>query len=180
MATSLIGPSFEVAKAFADLRLAGKAREFGLSNARPSFVAMIQKFMGMKLLVNQIELNLLHLDPLTDGTIDQCLTEGMTPMAWSPLAGGRLVMNTPVELTDPLYARRAKLRETIDMVARERETTRGIVALAFLLKHPAGIVPIVGTTNQTTIRELVKATDLVLSREEWYRLLEAAVGHRLA
>lgn len=169
----------EVARAFADLRLAGKVREFGLSNARPSFVAMIQKFLGMKLLVNQIELSLLHLDPLTDGTIDQCLTEGMTPMAWSPLGGGRLVMNTPLELNDPLYARRAKLRETIDLIARERGVSRGIVALAFLLKHPAGIVPIIGTTNQTTIRDYVKATDTNLTRDEWYRLLEAALGHRL-
>jgi predicted oxidoreductase len=129
--------------------------------------------------VNQIELSLLHLDPFTDGTIDQCATEGMTPLAWSPLAGGRLVTNTPVEINDPLHARRAKLRETIDLIARERSATRGVVALAFLLKHPAGIIPIVGTTNQTTIRECVKATDFTLSREEWYRLLEAAVGHRL-
>lgn len=169
----------EVAKAFADLRLAGKAREFGLSNARPGFVTMLQKFLGTKLYVNQIELSLLHLDPFTNGIIDQCMTDGITPMAWSPLAGGRLVMNTPVELTDPLYARRAKLRETIDLIARERETTRGIVALAFLLKHPSGIIPIIGTTNQTSIKELSKATDLELTREEWYRLLESAMGHRL-
>jgi predicted oxidoreductase len=169
----------EVAKAFADLRLAGKAREFGLSNARPSFVTMLQKFLGMKLYVNQVELSLLHLDPFTNGILDQCMTDGITPMAWSPLAGGRLVMNTPVELTDPTYARRAKLRETIDLIARERETTRGIVALAFLLKHPSGIIPIIGTTNQTSIKELAKAPDLELTREEWYRLLEAAMGHRL-
>jgi predicted oxidoreductase len=169
----------EVARAFADLRLAGKAREFGLSNARPSFVTLIQKFLGLKLHANQIELSLLHLDPLTDGTIDQCMTEGITPMAWSPLGGGRLVTNTPVEINDPLYARRAKLRETIDLIAREREATRGVVVLAFLLKHPAGIIPIVGTTNQTTIRECAKAVDLTLTRDEWYRLLEAALGHRL-
>jgi predicted oxidoreductase len=170
----------EVARAFMNLRQAGKVREFGLSNARPSFVTMLQKHLPMKLEVNQIELNLLHLDPFTDGIIDQCQTHRMTPMAWSPLAGGRLVTNTPVELNDPLHARRAKLRETIDLIARERGSSRMNISLAFLLKHPSGIVPILGSTNQTTIRDSVKAMEVELTREEWYRLLEAAVGHRLA
>lgn len=170
----------EVARAFQQLRQSGKVREFGLSNARPSFVTMLQKHLPMKLQVNQIELNLLHFDPLTDGTIDQCMAEKMTAMAWSPLAGGRLVTNTPVELADPLHARRAKLREAIDQIVRETETTRSIVSLAFLLRHPAKIVPIVGTTNQTTIAEAAKAVNLNLTREQWYRLYEAAVGHRLA
>jgi predicted oxidoreductase len=169
----------EVARAFAHLRLAGKVREFGLSNAHPSFVSMLQKNLGLKLHVNQIELNLLHLAPFSDGAIDQCMTEQLTPMAWSPLAGGRLVMNTPVELGDPHYAPRAKIRETIDLIARERGATRAIIALAFLLKHPAGIIPILGSTNQITIKEAAKATELDLTREEWYRLFEAACGHRL-
>jgi len=169
----------EVARAFTTLRQAGKVREFGLSNARPSFVAMLQKFLPMKLVVNQIEINLLHLDPFTDGSIDQCQAEQITPMAWSPLAGGRLASNNAIELSDPHHTRRQKLRDTLDHIARERESTRANIALAFLLRHPAGILPIVGSTNQTTIRELVKACDLKLSHEDWYRLLEAACGHRL-
>lgn len=170
----------EVARAFSNLRMAGKVREFGLSNARPSFVTMLQKYLGLKLQVNQIELSMLHLAPFTDGTIDQCMTDQLTPMAWSPLAGGRLVMNTPVELADPHHAPRAKIRETIDMIARERGTSRPVIGLAFLLKHPSNIIPIVGSTNQATIKEVVKATELELTREEWYRLFEAGLGHRLA
>jgi predicted oxidoreductase len=169
----------EVARAFTTLRQSGKAREFGLSNARPSFFAMLQKHLPMKLIANQVEISLLHLDAFMDGTLDQCLTDGITPMAWSPLAGGRLVTNSHVELTDPQHAKRLKLREALDHAARDHSVNRAAIALAFLLKHPAGIIPIIGSTNQQTIAETVRAVDLKLSREEWYRLMEAAWGHRL-
>jgi predicted oxidoreductase len=169
----------EVARAFTTLRQAGKVREFGLSNARPSFFAMLQKHLPMKLIANQVEINLLHLDTLTDGTLDLCLAENIAPMAWSPLAGGRLASNAGVELSDPNHTKRLKIREALDHVARDHSATRAAIALAFLLKHPAGIIPIVGTTNQQTIAETVKACDVKLSREEWYRLLEAAWGQRL-
>jgi predicted oxidoreductase len=169
----------EVARAFTTLRQAGKVREFGLSNARPSFVSMLQKFLPMKLVINQVEISLLHIDPFTDGTLDQCQAEQITPMAWSPLGGGRLVANQSVELNDPHHAKRQKLRETLDHVARERGVSRAVIALAFLLRHPSGIIPIVGSTNQTAIRDCAKAGEVVLTRDEWYRLFEAAYGHRL-
>lgn len=169
----------EVARAFMALRQAGKVREFGLSNARPSFFAMLQKHLPMPLVANQIEISLMHIDPIMDGALDYCMEHGVTPMAWSPLAGGRLVSNAAVELSDPHHTKKLKLRETLDAVAREHQTTRSVIALAFLLKHPSKIIPIVGSTNQTTIKESVKACELKLSREEWYRLLEAAYGGRL-
>lgn len=169
----------EVARAFTTLKQSGKVREFGLSNARPSFVTMLQKFLPMKLVANQVEINLLHLDTFTDGTLDQCLAERITPMAWSPLGGGKLATNAAVELTDPHHAKRSKIREALDHIARDHNATRAAVALAFLLKHPANIIPIVGTTNQQTIAETAKACDVTLTREEWYRLMEAASGHRL-
>jgi predicted oxidoreductase len=140
---------------------------------------MLQKHVPMKLIANQVEISLLHLDPFTDGTLDQCLAENIAPTAWSPLGGGRLVSNGGVELNDPHHARRLKIREALDHVARDHGATRAGIALAFLLKHPANIIPIVGTTNQQTIAETVKACDINLSREEWYRLMEAAHGHRL-
>lgn len=169
----------EVARAFLTLRQAGKVREFGLSNARPSFFAMLQKHLPMPLVANQIEISLMHIDPFLDGALDHCMAEAITPMAWSPLAGGRLVSNSGCDLSDPHHAKRLKLRETLDLIARDHQTTRGIIALAFLLKHPSNIIPIVGSTNQTTIKDSTKASDLQLTREEWYRLLEAAHGARL-
>ena len=100
-------------------------------------------------------------------------------MAWSPLGGGRLATNAAVELADPNHAKRSKIREELDHLAREKQTTRAAIALAFLLKHPANIIPIIGSTNQQTIAETTKACDITLTREEWYRLFEAAWGHRL-
>ncbi len=169
----------EVARAFTQLRQSGKVREFGLSNASPSFFAMLQRHLPMRMVVNQVEISLLHLNPFTDGTLDHCQTEGISPMAWSPLAGGKVVSAATIELSDPHHVQRLKLRETLDVISRERETTRAVIALAFLLRHPSGIIPIVGSTNQVTIRETVKAGEIDLSREDWYRLFEAASGSRL-
>ncbi len=168
----------EVAGAFDRLRQAGKAREFGVSNFRPSQVTLLQKACPMPLLVNQIEISLGHLTPFHDGTLDQCLTENIIPLAWSPLAGGKMLAQT-VDMTDPHHAQRQKLFDTLDLVARERGVNRTVIALAWLLKHPSRIVPIVGSTDPGRIHEAVKADSLELSREEWYRLFEAAEGRRL-
>jgi predicted oxidoreductase len=169
----------EVAGAFSRLKQAGKVREFGVSNFVPSQLALLQKACPMPLIVNQVEISLARLDCFEDGTLDQCLAEGITPMAWSPLAAGRLGATDPIDLRDPDHARRIHVREVLDLVARERQSTRPVVALAWLLKHPSRIVPIVGSTDPGRIAELTQAVDLELSRDEWYRLLEAARGQRL-
>jgi predicted oxidoreductase len=169
----------EVANALTRLKAAGKVREFGVSNFRPAQLTMLQKACPMPLIVNQVELSLAKLECFHDGTIEQCITERITPVAWSPLGGGRLGANDPIDLRDPDHARRIRMRETLDLIARERGSTRSAVALAWLLRHPAKIIPLVGSTDPKRIQELAKAVDLELSREEWYRLLESALGHRL-
>jgi predicted oxidoreductase len=169
----------EVATAFAELRLAGKVREFGVSNFRPSFLAMLRKFCAMPLIVNQVEINLLHLQAFSDGTLDQCITDKITPLAWSPLAAGRITYNGAIDLHEPHHAQRLKLRDVLDLIAREHNSTRMVVALAWLLKHPAGIIPIIGTTTPDRIKESARAVELELTREEWYRLYEAGSGHRV-
>lgn len=169
----------EVAEAFSRLRQQGKARFFGLSNASPEFFAMLQKFCPFKLVVNQVEISLLKLDFFRNGTMEQCVTEKVTPLAWSPLAAGRLCFPTSIDLNEPGHARRIQLRDAIDAIARERNASRGAVALAWLLRHPAGIVPIVGSADPKNIRELTKADSLALSREDWYHLLEGSLGERL-
>jgi predicted oxidoreductase len=133
----------------------------------------------MPLAVNQVEVHLERLEPLLDGTLDQCLAERMTPLAWSPLAGGRLVDPTPIDLHSPDHAHRIHVREMLDLVARERGVTRAVVALAWLMRHPSRMVPIVGSTRPERIRDAANAAEIVLTREEWYRLLEAAYGQRL-
>ncbi|HRI14880.1 MAG TPA: aldo/keto reductase [Verrucomicrobiota bacterium] len=172
----LMNPS-EVAGVFATLRDAGKVREFGVSNFLPSQFTALQRACPFPLIVNQIELSLRQMSPFTDGTLDQCLSETVTPMAWSPLARGALTADSPapsIEAASP-----KSLGEVLDVVARTHETSRAVIALAWLLKHPARILPVVGSTNPGRIAELTQAESIRLSREEWYRMLEASRGTRL-
>lgn len=169
----------EVAEAFDRLMRSGKVREFGVSNFRPSQLTALQKFCDMRLIVNQVEISLAKLDAFENGTIDQCLSEKMTPLAWSPLAGG--VLGTP-ERSEGMTNRHpvsAHLVETLNAVAEARGVSRIVIAIAWLLKHPARIVPIVGSVDPTRIQDAVNALDIELSRDEWYRLLLAARGERL-
>lgn len=169
----------EVAEAFGKLKKAGKVREFGVSNFRPSQLAALQKACPMPLIAHQVEISLARLDCFHDGTLDQCLSDKIAPMAWSPLGGGRLADNGPIDLQTPDHAHRIHVREMLDLVARERGVTRSVVALAWLLKHPARIFPVVGSTQPERIRDAINATEIELSRDEWYRLMEAAHGQRL-
>ncbi|HVY72278.1 MAG TPA: aldo/keto reductase [Verrucomicrobiae bacterium] len=169
----------EVARAFSQLKSSGKAREFGVSNFHPSQVIALQKACPMLLIVNQVEISAMHLNTFHDGTLDQCLAEKITPLAWSPLAGGRLAATGPVDMHLPDHTRKLRMRETLDHIAHAREISRPVVALAWLLSHPAGIVPIVGSTNPARIAEMARAGEIELSRDEWYRIMEAGQGHRL-
>jgi predicted oxidoreductase len=169
----------EVAGAFSKLKEQGKVREFGVSNFRPEQFSVLQRACSFPLIVHQVEISLAKLEPFDDGTIDQCLAEKVIPLAWSPLAGGRLSDTLPIDINSPDHARRIGLRETLDDIARDYGVSRTIIALAWLLKHPARIVPIIGTAKPERIREASQAGTVHLSRDEWYRLLEAARGERL-
>jgi predicted oxidoreductase len=169
----------EVAGVFSKLKQAGKVREFGVSNFRPSQVTALQKACPMPLVVNQVEVSLARLEAFQDGTLDQCLAEQITPLAWSPLGGGRLVDGGPIDLQTPDHAHRIHVRSVLESMARERGMSRQLIALAWLLKHPAGMIPIVGSTKPDRIRDALKAIEVDLTREEWYRLMEAARGQRL-
>jgi predicted oxidoreductase len=169
----------EVASAFAQLQQHGKVREFGVSNFRPSQVTALQKACPMPLMVNQVEISLANRACFEDGTLDQCLAENITPMAWSPLAGGLLADGPRALLPSQEGYRTKPIVAELDVIAKERGATRTTVALAWLLKHPAKIIPIVGSTQPRNIKDAARADSLDLTREEWYRLLEAARGERL-
>jgi len=170
----------EVAGAFSKLKQQGKVREFGVSNFRPSQVTALQSACPMPLIVNQVELSLANRSCFEDGTLDQCLTNRITPLAWSPLAGGQLGSGARHLLPSQEVYRPAAMVTELDVIAKRRGSSRTVIALAWLLKHPAGIIPIVGSTNPESIREAAKAADLELTREEWYRLLEVSRGERVA
>ena len=169
----------QVAGAFSKLQAAGKVRYFGISNFRPSLASALQAACPMRLITHQIEVSLANLAAFTDGTLDQCLQEKMTPMAWSPLAAGLVGAGASRLLPAQENYQPAKFLPAMDEVAKERGVPRTLIALAWLLKHPSGILPIIGTAKPDRIRELAKAGDVELTREEWYRLLVAARGERL-
>ncbi|MCX7865505.1 aldo/keto reductase [Limisphaera sp. VF-2] len=169
----------EVADAFARLQAAGKVRFFGVSNCRPTLLTALQCACPMPLIVHQVEISLLQREAFTDGTLDQCLIEHITPQAWSPLAGGLLADGASRLLRWQERYSTAGVLQELDALARQYQTTRSVIALAWLLKHPSGIVPIVGSTRPERIREAVRATEIELSRDDWYRLLLAARGEPL-
>lgn len=166
----------EIAEAFTSLRSAGKVRYFGISNFRPTLVTAVQAVCPMPLVVHQVEISLAKLDVFTDGTLDQCLIERITPMAWSPLAGGLFGAGAHKLLPSQQTYRVDSIVTVLDDIARQRGVSRTVVALAWLLKHPTRIQPIVGSNVPERIREAAQADTLELSREEWYRLLIAARG----
>ncbi len=169
----------EVAEAFAALKKAGKVRHFGVSNFSPSFLSALQAALPDPLLVNQVEISLGRLACFYDGTLDQCLERNLTPLAWSPLAGGWLGTGGQVPEDHPRRDHLRRLQAAVDEMAGRYGVSRTVLALAWLLKHPARIIPIVGSCQPAHLQDAVRACTLDLTREDWYRLLVEARGERL-
>jgi predicted oxidoreductase len=164
----------EVATAFERLSRDGKVREFGVSNFAPSQVDLLQQALPRPLVCQQVEISLAQLGAFTNGTLDQCQMRNITPLAWSPLAAGLLGDGATSLLRAQEAYQPAPIVIELDAIAREREISRTAVAIAWLLKHPAAIVPIIGSVNPEHIRTAATASTLELTREEWYRLLAAS------
>jgi predicted oxidoreductase len=173
----------EVAIAFSSLHKSGKVKEFGVSNFQPSQVSLIQRILQQKvektLAAHQLEISLVQLAAFEDGTLDQCQALNMTPLAWSPLGGGLLADGASELLPGQKSYKPAAINAALDEVAQARGTTRVAIALAWLLKHPTRIIPIIGSINPDRIRAAAAAAKIELTREEWYRLLIAARGEPL-
>lgn len=160
----------ETAQALDSLIASGKILHAGISNFAPHHVRMLSAHMKNPLTINQVELHLLNHAPFLDGTLDQCQELGMIPMAWSPLAGGRL---TSAELA----TLNSSLASAMGQVAKETgATSLTQVAIAWLLKHPSGIVPVIGSGNFERIKEMAAARKIDLNREQWFQLWRAATG----
>jgi predicted oxidoreductase len=166
----------EVAGVFTELRQSGKVREFGVSNFSPSQFSLLQNALSFPLVTNQVEVSLVQLYALHDGTLDQCQEKKVTPLAWSPLGAGLLGSGGVDLLPGQRHYDPAPVLAVLDRIAQERGVARELIALAWILKHPARIVPIIGTTQPEQIKQLAAAVDLELTREEWYHLVTAARG----
>ncbi|HMT20115.1 MAG TPA: aldo/keto reductase [Promineifilum sp.] len=127
----------ETAAALGELRSSGKIRHAGVSNFTPRQFDLLQSRLDFPLVTNQIELSLLHLDPLHDGTLDRLQQLRVPPMIWSPLAGGRLF--------DPGDERARRVRAALEAIGSAIGASAEQVALAWLLSHPARVLPVMGT-----------------------------------
>lgn len=159
----------ETADAFHTLRKEGKVRHFGVSNFTPAQMEMLQGEFDGSLVTNQIELSVLHEKPFFDGTINQLQKEKIRPMAWSPLAGGRLFKGED--------EKGQRVKKALEKVAAETEASSiDEVAYAWLLHHPAQIMPIVGSGKMERIQSAVNAANIPLSREQWFYILQESMG----
>lgn len=167
----LMNPA-ETARAFEELHRSGKVLHFGVSNFLPADMEMLQAHLSLPLITNQIEISPSQLGHFRNGNMACFLQKEMHPMAWSPLAGGKLLH--PEDEEDRRIHR--KLSELA-----QRKGTESIAALVFawLLKHPAGIIPVLGTGKLHHIQEASEAFNIILSTEEWFEIYEAGLGHRV-
>ena len=148
-----------------DIVSTGKIRAVGVSNFRPWDIDLLQSAMKSPIIVNQIEISVLHHKPFTNGDISFLQQRGITPMAWSPLAGGALFDTA-----------NKSLLEALAKVAERLESDVTSVAVAWLLAHPARILPVMGTNNLERIAAFSKATSLIIDRQTWYEIYTAALG----
>jgi predicted oxidoreductase len=160
----------ELADTFGALRAQGKVLHFGVSNHAPSQFAMLHRRCA--LVTNQIEFSPLHLDPLSDGTLDQCTDLGLRPMLWSPLARGRLFTS------EDDAARR--VRWVLGELAHELGVSPATVAYAWLMRHPSRPHPITGSRRIEALAEAVAAQRVALDRAQWTRVWTASTGHDVA
>jgi predicted oxidoreductase len=168
---SLAHPA-EVAAAFDQLRSAGKIAEAGVSNYTPSQVAALRAHLPFELASTQPEFSALTIAPISDGVLDQAMQHGMGVMAWSPLGGGRL----GGALDD---ARVTAVATALDEIAARQGVSRASVAYAWIMAHPSGAIPIVGSQQPERIASSAEALKVSLSRAEWYAILTASRGERL-
>jgi predicted oxidoreductase len=160
----------DVAATLAELRQAGKIREVGVSNHSASQVAALQAHLPFPIASDQPEFSAVALTPMRDGTLDRCMETGRVPLAWSPLAGGRLATGDGID---------AALLEVLDTIARRESVERWQVALAFVLAHPSAPVAIIGTQRTERIAAATRALEISLDRNDAYAIVQASEGRPL-
>ena len=175
----LLAHPHEVAGALAKLHAQGKIRAVGVSNHTPAQVEALQAHLDLPIVTHQPEISPWCLDALFNGVLDQCMRLGMTPLAWSPMAGGLLGMSVEQARRDGQPQRLITLLQCLDALAERHGCERLIIVLAFLLAHPAGIIPIIGTQKPERLQACAGAASITLSRQEWYEIVQTSLGKPL-
>ncbi|WP_269930543.1 aldo/keto reductase [Aminobacter sp. HY435] len=163
----------ETAAALEKLVSAGKVRAVGVSNFTPAQYDLLASRLAIPLVTNQIEHSVMETSALIDGRLDHAQRLGYAPMIWSPLGGGSLFAGDG--------AREHRLRAALTAVAGETGANDiGAVAIAWLLRHPARLVPVLGTMKPARLATLARALDVTLDRQQWFSILEASEGHAVS
>jgi predicted oxidoreductase len=162
----------EVSKAFDDLKSTGKVLHFGVSNFSPMQIEMLKSYLNVDLVTNQIEISPYCIDSFEDGNIDYLLKEKLNPLAWSPLAGG--------DILHPKDEKGKRIHKELQSIGDELNENRiDTIIYSWLLKHPVGIMPVIGTGKLSHVRNAVDALDLKMTDEQWYRIYIASKGEEL-
>jgi len=157
----------EIAEAISQLKQQGKIKHFGVSNFTPSQVELISKKSEVS--ANQIEFSLTQHSAMYDGTLDQMMLKHIIPMAWSPMA------SIYKEDTEQIQRIKTQLRELTEAY----DATEDQLLLAWILKHPSKIHPVIGTTTKDRIKDATKSVQTELDLEDWFLILKASQGHRV-
>ncbi|CDZ70077.1 aldo/keto reductase [Neorhizobium galegae] len=156
----------ETGPALDALVVSGKVRAVGVSNFRPWDFSLLQSSMEAELVTNQIEVSLVAADAFTNGDLAYLQERGIAPMAWSPLGGGSLFKNE-------------SLMSVLERIAAEQGVEATAVAVAWLLAHPAAILPVLGTNNLSRIATIADAAKVTIDRQSWFELYTAATGKQV-
>lgn len=178
----------EVVMAFTELEKSGKVRHFGVSNQNPGQIELLKKYVDQELIANQLQFSIMHtgmidtgfnvnmtIDPSLDrdgGILEYSRLNNMTIQAWSPFQYGFF---EGVFLDNDKFP---ELNKTIDKIVADKGVTNSAIAVAWIQRHPASFQTVVGTMNPGRIADIAKASDVTLSREEWYEIYRAA-GNQL-
>ncbi|MFT5750984.1 MAG: putative oxidoreductase [Flavobacteriales bacterium] len=157
----------EIEVAIDQLQSQGKIKDFGVSNFTPSQTALVSTKAAIA--ANQIEISLTTHASLFDGRLDDMMTHQITPMSWSPLG------SVFKEASD----QNERIRGTLNTLTIKYNATEDQLLLAWLLQHPSGIHPVIGTTNEARITAATKAIDIQLELQDWFALLVASQGHKV-
>ena len=174
----------EVAKAFDELKATGKVHHFGVSNQNPYQMELLQKSLDMPLCVNQLQFSIMHAPMIQaginvnmyndsavnrdGGVLDYCRLNKITVQPWSPMQYGFF---EGCFIDNEKFP---KLNETLENIGNKYGVSKTTIAFAWILRHPAKMQPVTGTTSLTRLADCIKASEITLTREEWYEIYRAA------
>lgn len=167
----------EIAEAIMKLQKEGKILEFGLSNFTPSQTDLIQT--KIKVNYNQIQFSTTHHEAMLDGSLDYMQTHAITPMAWNPLGSVFKSEDDPSLKSEQSKQKAFRIRKITTQLALKYNTTEDVIVLAWIMKHPSGILPVCGTTDKTRISNLMKASTLEMELEDWFAIWTESIGTKV-